>query len=345
MQVHQIHVGQGHTTFVEFDTGYRVLIDCDCWDVVVDPIDRLRELVSVDSEGIRYIDLVILTHPHRDHVSGFARLADEFELGEVWHSGHQLECEDDWYQEYLKALDATGAVVVEASQGAALATDDWEIRVFAPAERVASSTPNDKQARRDVHDQCVVVSVRENDDSLLIVGDSRWVEWQNRLVEDYGELLSHDMLLASHHGSRTFFTDDEDDQDPYLGGLKAISPKVVLVAVGENSHGHPHEDALKHYEDEAEAVFRTDEWGTLIAESSENGWVIEALLDFDGKPEKHPQEIYREQEDHAPSRASAGTAVAGGALLGVGIALASGEIRRRRDRAARRRPEPPHWGT
>jgi competence protein ComEC len=342
MRIHQIHVGQGHTTFIEFDSGFRALIDCDCWDAVVDPVERLKELVPLENQA-RYIDLVILTHPHRDHVSGFARLADEFDLGEVWHSGHELECEDEWYQDYLKALDKTEAVVVEADEMPLLAQDGVEIRVLAPVERVVATEPDDKESRRHVHEQCIVVSVREGDSSILIAGDSRWVEWQQRIVEQYSDLLAHDLLLASHHGSRTFFTDDEDDEDPYVEGLQAISSRVVFVAVGENSHGHPHEDAINLYTQSAEAVFRTDEFGTLVAESTENGWVVEALFDTDGVAEEDPHEIYREN-DESDRSGSTSSAILAGAAAGVGVALASGAIARRRDQAARRRPEPPHWG-
>lgn len=342
MQVHQIHVGQGHTTFITLEDGYRILIDCDCWDVVVDPIERLKDLIPVDADGIRYIDLVILTHPHRDHVSGFAQLADEFEIGEVWHSGHELECDEDWYQEYVKAIDTTEAIVVEASDDPLVSGEGWEIRVFAPVEQVVASTPDDKESRRHIHDQCIVVSIREGSASIMVAGDSRWVEWENRIVDEFGEGLKHDIFLAPHHGSRTFFTDDEDDADPYVEGFEAISPRVVMVAVGDNSHGHPHEDALAIYSGSA-SVFRTDEWGTLVAESGPDGWVIEALLDIDGDPEEHPQEIYRDG-DEGPAVGSVGKTAAFGLAAGVGVALATGEIRRRRDKAASRRPEPPHWG-
>jgi competence protein ComEC len=341
MRVHQIHVGQGHTTLIEFEEGFRLLVDCDCWDVVVDPIERLTELIDPDPDGSRRIDLVILTHPHRDHVSGFGRLADEFELGEVWHSGHELDCEDDWYQDYLKALDRTGAVTGEASAEPLLVTDGGvEIRLFAPVEQVVSTDPGEVESRRHVHDQCMVVSVREESNSVLVAGDSRWVEWESRIVSEYAELLAHDLLIASHHGSRTFFMNDAED-DPYVDGLEAVSPRVVLVAVGENSHGHPHAEAMKEYERVANSVLRTDLLGTLIAESSDEGWVVEALGDTEGVPDDQPSEVYRDDD---PQEVNSAGGLAGAAALGVGVALATGAIRRRKDRAARRRPEPAHWG-
>jgi competence protein ComEC len=34
--------------------------------------------------GVRRIDLLVLTHPHEDHVGGAAALLDEFPVGEIW---------------------------------------------------------------------------------------------------------------------------------------------------------------------------------------------------------------------------------------------------------------------
>jgi len=148
--------------------------------------------------------------------------------------------------------------------------------------------PGDKDRRRDIHEQCMVVSAREGERSLLVVGDSRWREWDARIVEDYGDdLLSHELLLASHHGSRTFFRDDKEDE-PFLECLAAVSPEIVLMSVGDNDFGHPHEEALEIYAKESQKVLRTDEFGTLVASGDGEGWTVGALGDLDGKASDEP---------------------------------------------------------
>lgn len=336
MVIHQVNVGQGHTTFVEFDDGFRVVIDVDCWDVRVDPIAYLETIIPVDADGKRRIDLLILTHPHRDHASGVSRLLDAFQVERVWESGHRMECDDDWYKELIDALEDANAEVVTASDAVQIKTDGGgEIRVLAPTEAITATKPGDKEERVEIHAQCMVVSVREGDRSFLVVGDSRWNEWKDRIVDDYAGdgVLEHELLLASHHGSRSFFADDQDD-DPYLGGLEAIDPEVVLVSVGDNTFGHPHGDAIDHYEKVAKSLLRTDELGTLVCLSNEDGWTIEAYADDDGDVDDEGVDVY------PPSRGRARTAavLAGAAGLAAGTLAAAAVNRRRNDS-----PPPRHW--
>jgi beta-lactamase superfamily II metal-dependent hydrolase len=58
------------------------------------------------------------------------------------------------------------------------------------------------------------------------------------------------VLGASHHGSRTFFKYDEDDEEPYKEHMTAIGPEYVVISApkqSESKHGHPHDDALDLY--------------------------------------------------------------------------------------------------
>lgn len=339
MRIHQINVGQGHTTLVELADGYRIVIDVDMWNCLVDPIEYLLRTIPPDADGVRRIDLLIVTHPHRDHASGVARLLEVFDVGEVWESGHRLECDEDWYQEFIAALDAADAQVVAAGLNAAKVTPGGaELGILAPAGAMTVDRPDDTERRRDIHDQCMVVSMREGERSFLVVGDSRWKEWESRIVADYDDdLLSHELLLASHHGSRTFFR-DEEDQEPFIEGLAAISPEIVLVSVGDNDFGHPHDDALELYAKESQIVLRTDELGTLLATADDQGWTVEALGDLDGEASDDCEEVF------ATARTSVVRDIA---AAGVGVAvgaLAGGAIRYLRNRAAEDRPRPRHWG-
>jgi len=338
MRVHQINVGQGHTTLIELADGYRIVIDVDTWDCVVDPIDYLLRVIPPGADGIRRIDLLIVTHPHRDHASGVARLLEVFDVGEVWESGHRLDCDEDWYEELVAALEETDALVVTAQSDPAKVTPGGtELHVFAPAAPMHVDRPDDKDRRRDIHDQCMVVSVREGERSFLVVGDSRWREWDARIVEEYGDALSHELLLASHHGSRAFFRDDDEDE-PFLEGLAAVSPEIVLVSVGDNDFGHPHQDALEIYRKESQVLLRTDELGTFVANGDHEGWSVEALGDVDGEEDEEPQEVY------VTSRSSLVRDIAAvGAGVAVG-AVAGGALRYLRDRVAKDRPRPRHWG-
>jgi beta-lactamase superfamily II metal-dependent hydrolase len=76
--------------------------------------------------------------------------------------------------------------------------------------------------------------------------------------------LSSKILQASHHGSRSFFKDKEEDE-PYREALNAINPDSVFVSVGkDNDYDLPHKDAMDIYKEKKREVYRTDKNGTVI---------------------------------------------------------------------------------
>jgi beta-lactamase superfamily II metal-dependent hydrolase len=84
-------------------------------------------------------------------------------------------------------------------------------------------------------------------------------------------------LLASHHGSLTYFDDPSEEKNYYTSHLKAKSPAMTIISVGDNAHGHPDKTALEFYEkystgsSQGNKVFRTDIQGNMIAELKDGG--------------------------------------------------------------------------
>ena len=79
-----------------------------------------------------------------------------------------------------------------------------------------------------------------------------------------------DVLVSSHHGSRTFFKEDKDD-DPYEEAIEAVAPDYTLISAGkDNDHGHPHDDALKLYrEHTGGAVSQTKLEGSILVKAED----------------------------------------------------------------------------
>lgn len=78
-------VGNGDMTLIELESGRRILIDVNARAAADDPDDdtpdvmqMLRTRLDHDSEGRRYVDAFLLSHPHRDHCTG---LRNHFHLG------------------------------------------------------------------------------------------------------------------------------------------------------------------------------------------------------------------------------------------------------------------------
>src|SRR3989344_8226835 len=70
-------IGQGDSLFIETPDRYQILIDGG-------PDGRvIQKLGSVMSFWDRSIDLVILTHPHADHLSGLVDVLKRYKVGAV----------------------------------------------------------------------------------------------------------------------------------------------------------------------------------------------------------------------------------------------------------------------
>ena len=82
LHVTVLDVGQGDSILLQGPTGGRMLIDTG-----PDP-DRLLTLLDARVPSWdRRLDLVVLTHPHEDHVGGLALLLDRYRIGDVVEPG------------------------------------------------------------------------------------------------------------------------------------------------------------------------------------------------------------------------------------------------------------------
>jgi beta-lactamase superfamily II metal-dependent hydrolase len=114
----------------------------------------------------------------------------------------------------------------------------------------------------------------------MLTGDTDAATWKHIRGHYYDAELACSIFLASYHGSLTFFDDPSDDKYYFTDHLKAMSPGMTVISVGEdNAHGHPDSNALKFYEKYSEGsskgnkIKRTDEHGSLLLElKNDGGW-------------------------------------------------------------------------
>lgn len=90
-RVTHFKVGNGDQTLIRFDSGRRLLIDCNIkapgqGETLPDVIAQLRERLDRDAQGRLFVDAFLLTHPDQDHCRG---LRDHFHLGTIddWDKG------------------------------------------------------------------------------------------------------------------------------------------------------------------------------------------------------------------------------------------------------------------
>ena len=77
-----LDIGQGDAILVEAPDGGTMLIDGG-----PDPELTLRRIGANLPFFARRIDLLVLSHPHQDHVAGLVDVLDRFRVGAVLHAG------------------------------------------------------------------------------------------------------------------------------------------------------------------------------------------------------------------------------------------------------------------
>lgn len=280
-KLHVLNVWQGSTSLQELSNGQIVLVDYNQLDDEnsLNIIDYIKDnLPSTDWKWT--IDYLFITHPDLDHIKGLKNLFDdsEIEVLKIYHSWYEKDVSEDDpnyqdfknYQDIVKENDS----VVFKAQSESILDFDWiKIYCFGPS--------GNEKKEDDVHDRCWIIKIDDNWYTVMYPWDSSFSQRKDRVVPYYwtdkDNMLESNILLASHHGSRSFFMTNEWD-DPYKDWLNKINPqKCVISAWEDNQHDHPHDDALKIYE---EKVWKDN---VYITYNEEKSVVLDLDTDFSKK--------------------------------------------------------------
>ncbi len=230
-----LDVGQGDAIFIQTPSGKQVLVDGGPSETIL--LSQLgRQMPFWD----RTLDLVILTHPDSDHVTGLVGVLERYRVDRVIY--REQERESEVYEYWLQLLASEGAAVYRGEAGLELALDEGlEMTVLHPGAELLE----------DANDNSVVTRLVYGRVSVLLPGDIE-AEVERRLAAQ-GVGLASTVLKAAHHGSCSSTTQEF---------LDAVEPEVVVISVGaENRFGHPCADVLERLGELS--VYRTDEQGVI----------------------------------------------------------------------------------
>jgi len=240
-----LDIGQGDAILIVAPTGETALIDGG-----PDPDLTLRRLGERLPFWQRRLDVLVLTHPHEDHLAGLLPALERFEVGTVIEPGRAYD--NPSYPRFLElAAHEPDAVVRQARMGDVIRLGPAaRLRVLYPSpDDVAAALPED-----DINNASVVLLLESGGFRALLTGDAEApVE---RLLLERGLLGRVDVLKVGHHGS---------DSSTLPEMLAVVHPAVALISCGvDNEYGHPHAITLEHLAAiPGLHVRRTDLEGTL----------------------------------------------------------------------------------
>ncbi|MAG12774.1 competence protein ComEC [bacterium] len=237
-----LDVGQGDAVFIEAPNGNQMLIDGGGNTRV------LQELSTVMPFYDRSIDVVLATHPDKDHIGGLPAVLKNFKVDYFIEPG--IAVETGAYEELVRLIALEGSENVIARRGMKIFLDEKVyLLVLFPDRDMSGVSANDAS---------IIAKLIYEDTSFLFTGDASQ-KMENFVVSLDGKMIDVDVLKIGHHGSKT------STSDLFLG---YASPLFSVISAGvANRYGHPHEEVIARLEQFESEILRTDEQGTIIFKS------------------------------------------------------------------------------
>ncbi len=263
MSITAIDVGQGASTLIEFPGGFNMLIDGGGFHDSSFDMGRFVIAPFLYAKRIRKIDVVVLTHPHPDHLQGLIYITRHFDVGQIWSNG--MKSSDELYASWEKIISDQSIEHKIVSSGS-LPVEIGKAVIFFLGPDPGFGDSGLPPSHDEENDASVVMRIVFGQTAFLLPGDiSSKVE--ARLVASVGDLKS-DILLAPHHGSR---------YSSSQGFVQRVAGRLAIISCGNNNiFRHPHPEVLDRYEKHGYAIFRTDLNGAVRLRVSD-----EAIIGID----------------------------------------------------------------
>lgn len=266
-----LDVGHGNMVLIRTASGQSIMFDCNVTD---ENETRVLREVRRALEDIKCIDCFICSHRDADHIRGIKRIHEYFPICEIVDSGHAGTTTDsEEYKDYMNLRNRLQSKTAE--KGTVYSYDRTNLHVLSARDNRLSNNANEQGIVLQVE---YPRSTRTGTSTRMILpGDSGVETWENAILMDYNyTTLQSQVLLAAHHGSDSFFKLDGQKVE-YTEHIEYINPHVVMISVGPNQYGHPHQDAMRLYreysmgDDSTNQVETTEERGSMAVCFTEHG--------------------------------------------------------------------------
>ncbi len=253
--------GQGDATYIRFPNGGDMLIDGGPDKSVLACLGRHMPFYD------RKIDVVVATHPQKDHIGGLAEVVKRYKVGHFLTVpvAHSIE----EYEYLKKQIEIHPILVHYLTRGDRFRFSEVVLRTIWPDKnwlideldisKLQSLTAEQLigiPTLRDLNLFSLYLHLNFHNFDILLTGDGdREVQL---LLANLG--LDHEIpekvevLKVPHHGSKTGMTEEF---------IKHVRPKFSVIEVGKNSYGHPAQSVIEKLSQYGK-VFRTDKGKDVV---------------------------------------------------------------------------------
>lgn len=248
-EIHFFDVGEADSALIECD-GHYMLIDGG------NPGSSSFLYSYLQKHGIDYLDYIVCSHAHSDHVGGLAGALNYASVGAAY--APVTEYDSRAFNSFVKYLNEQGKEVTVPSPGDSIMLGVAEITFIGPVD-ISLAEINHNNAS-------IILRIKYGSTSFLFTGDAE-IEEELSVIGTNAELQST-LLKVGHHGSYT------SSSEVFIA---AVNPDYAIVSVGkDNEYGHPHDVALDRISRYCPSVYRTDLLGEIVCYSDG----VELTFDF-----------------------------------------------------------------
>ena len=242
-----LYIPQDKVVFLDIGQGDSILFQQGRQQVLVDGGADTTVLMRLAEEmpwQDRRVDVVVATHPDKDHMGGVFEVVKRYEVGLVLLSPApgSSQLQESWLNELQRDL----------------ALDGLTFSVLAPWPDLVASLHG------ETNDGSIVMRADYGDLSILLTGDAELMEERALLAQDTVGELRVDILKVGHHGSKGSTSE---------AFLDAVRPKLAAISVGaNNSYGHPTSETLSRLA--GITTLRTDQLGSIRLTRANGEWLL-----------------------------------------------------------------------
>ncbi|MHC1716655.1 MAG: ComEC/Rec2 family competence protein [Candidatus Dojkabacteria bacterium] len=228
-------IGQGDSILIQQDS-FQILIDGGPGDSII--FELPKYMPWYDKE----IEIVVLTHPHEDHIAGLMHVLEEYKVKKVLYN--PIEYDNSAYKYMLENYED---ILQPVKRGDLFEYKDLHMEIIYPFETYDYQENN-------INNESIVALLRVDDYKLLFMGDSEQ-EIEERLLLDK-DLEDIFVLKVGHHCSRT------STNEMFL---THTDPDIAICSVGRNNKfNHPHYETIEKLQKNNVQYLITYEEGNIL---------------------------------------------------------------------------------
>jgi len=248
-----LDVGQGLCQVLEIPKQNKIIVidagpsfpdGFNTGDTVIAPF--LRKI------GYKKIDILICSHPERDHIGGVSALIKNFDIKKLYYP--LIKSKSLCWQQTLNLISKKGIKTIHVYKDINLNIEKTTIKILPYTNKNLKGISK--------NERCLVTEIMYKDKKILLCADinkKRELSLLKRKKIPYNV----DVVVVPHHGSLSSSSTQF---------LKTIRPHIAIFSVGfKNSLHLPAQKILDKYKKIGASIYRTDKNGTICISISNTG--------------------------------------------------------------------------